>query len=276
MKNISEKQISVLSGEENGSNGTEKIRSSSLLSFHANGVVGPLTPEERGEWKRRRDATRQELRAFQRLNDLVRLGGWRRHNGIVIEDHFQALALLIADAMAVVRYRAGKRHRDLTFQNFKFRTKEMGILFPEEVVMDALDEVSLRVERKGRDYRLYSGLAAGRMLQLSHIERVETKAWTITAADICPAEAKALAHERKLAAQSARREAARAAKGCKPRHQYEAESAEKTKPWLALGISRRTWYRRGKPTPINSRSRARNTGARGSNKETRTKRKQVG
>jgi len=265
---------------ENPSNVADKVRASSLLKVHATGVVGPLTPEERSKWKRRRKATRQELRAFQRINDLVRLVQWRRQNG-VIEDHFQALALLIADAMAVFRRRASERYRDLNFQNFKFRAKRMGVLFPEQAVMAALHEVSERLQRKGFAYRLYSGLAAGRMLNLSHIERVEAKAWTIAAVDVSGAEAKALAQERKLAAQRARREATRAAKGCKPRDLYEAESAEKMKPWQVLGMSRRTWYRRGKPTQhgkpveIDNRSRAKTAGARAYGKGTPTIRRQA-
>lgn len=32
-----------------------------------------------------------------------------------------------------------------------------------------------------------------------------------------------------------------------PRAEYEAHSIERAKPWEALGISRTTWYRRGKP-----------------------------
>lgn len=32
-----------------------------------------------------------------------------------------------------------------------------------------------------------------------------------------------------------------------PRAEYEAQSIERAKPWEALGISRTTWYRRGKP-----------------------------
>ena len=34
-----------------------------------------------------------------------------------------------------------------------------------------------------------------------------------------------------------------------PRDEYLAEhSISRSKPWLALGISRATWYRKGKPT----------------------------
>lgn len=32
-----------------------------------------------------------------------------------------------------------------------------------------------------------------------------------------------------------------------PREEYLAKSVNKSKPWEALGMSRATWYRRGKP-----------------------------
>lgn len=32
-----------------------------------------------------------------------------------------------------------------------------------------------------------------------------------------------------------------------PREQYLAKSLSKSKPWEALGMSRATWYRKGKP-----------------------------
>jgi predicted transcriptional regulator len=34
-----------------------------------------------------------------------------------------------------------------------------------------------------------------------------------------------------------------------PRAEYEANSISRAKPWEAMGLSRRTWYRHGKPTP---------------------------
>lgn len=33
-----------------------------------------------------------------------------------------------------------------------------------------------------------------------------------------------------------------------PREQYLAHSVSQSKPWEALGMSRATWYRKGKPT----------------------------
>ena len=35
-----------------------------------------------------------------------------------------------------------------------------------------------------------------------------------------------------------------------PREEYEANSISRAKPWEALGMSRATWYRKGKPEPV--------------------------
>jgi hypothetical protein len=45
-----------------------------------------------------------------------------------------------------------------------------------------------------------------------------------------------------------RRQARRRSQGKKARVEYLAKCLSQTKPWLALNVSRRTWYRRGKPT----------------------------
>jgi hypothetical protein len=37
-----------------------------------------------------------------------------------------------------------------------------------------------------------------------------------------------------------------------PRTEYEANSLTRSKPWEALGMSRATWYRKGKPAPKTS------------------------
>jgi hypothetical protein len=46
-----------------------------------------------------------------------------------------------------------------------------------------------------------------------------------------------------------RKEAIRRAAGAKPRAIYEATSISRNKPWEALGMSRASWYRTGKPNP---------------------------
>jgi hypothetical protein len=84
-----------------------------------------------------------------------------------------------------------------------------------------------------------------RRLNLHEAERQRLRITTIGAVDLDKAERKA---RRKLRARQ-RKEERRRAKGAKPRAEYEARSLTRTKPWEALGMSRRTWYRRGtKPT----------------------------
>lgn len=39
------------------------------------------------------------------------------------------------------------------------------------------------------------------------------------------------------------------------REQYEAQSISRAQPWAALGMSRATWYRHGKPDPAQQQQR---------------------
>lgn len=57
-------------------------------------------------------------------------------------------------------------------------------------------------------------------------------------------ENKAARTKRRKALDRQRKENARRAKGIKPRQSYEGQSISKSKPWIAEGISRASWYRR--------------------------------
>ena len=46
-----------------------------------------------------------------------------------------------------------------------------------------------------------------------------------------------------------RKEISRRAAGAVDRKTYESRSAARQRPWEALGMSRATWYRAGKPSP---------------------------
>ncbi|TSE22235.1 hypothetical protein Tsedi_02396 [Tepidimonas sediminis] len=58
-----------------------------------------------------------------------------------------------------------------------------------------------------------------------------------------PAKARELAERFGVSERTVRRVMAQ------PREQYLAESLMRNKPWEKLGMSRATWYRRGKPQP---------------------------
>jgi hypothetical protein len=82
-------------------------------------------------------------------------------------------------------------------------------------------------------------------LNLMEAERQRLGITTIGAVDLDQAQRTKRRKEAKRQAMAA----ARRAKGATPRAEYEAKSVSRAKPWEALGISRRTWYRRhGEPT----------------------------
>ena len=82
--------------------------------------------------------------------------------------------------------------------------------------------------------------ALGKRLHLSDAERTALGITTIGGYDV----PKAARLARRKAKDREDKAAKRLASGARPR----SESAARTKPWLALGMSRATWYRRGKPT----------------------------
>jgi hypothetical protein len=89
----------------------------------------------------------------------------------------------------------------------------------------------------------YKADTLGHRLQLSHEERQRLAITTIGAVGQNAEQRKRLRKHRRRAYDRLRRER----KGAKTREEYEAGSLTRTKPWEALGISRRTWYRRGRP-----------------------------
>jgi hypothetical protein len=89
-------------------------------------------------------------------------------------------------------------------------------------------------------HRKPTASALGQRLLLTNAERERLRVWSIAAHDMTPEQAA----EHRRAKERARKRRYRRSRGSKPRAEYEAASLSRTKPWLALGISRRTWYRR--------------------------------
>lgn len=85
------------------------------------------------------------------------------------------------------------------------------------------------------------------LLAVTMAERTALGLKTIGASDVTPDERKAMAREIKRERDRLRAEQKRKAGGMKDRESYVAGSAESNQPWIAMGMSRRTWYRKGKP-----------------------------
>jgi hypothetical protein len=89
------------------------------------------------------------------------------------------------------------------------------------------------------------GKMLGDRLRATNAQRERLKLWTIAACDMSEEEAR----KWRKAKERERRRQLRQLRGGKSRAEYEAQSKSKTKPWLALGISRRTWERRRDASP---------------------------
>src|SRR5262249_34193994 len=90
----------------------------------------------------------------------------------------------------------------------------------------------------------------GERLRVTNAQRERLRLWTIAACDMSQEEAQ----EWRGAKDRERKRGLRRARGSKPRADYEANSVNRTKPWLALGIKRRAWYYRLKKTNCTSAS----------------------
>jgi hypothetical protein len=80
----------------------------------------------------------------------------------------------------------------------------------------------------------------GKKINLLDIDRTRLGITTIGSADVTKEQRAARRKARKREDMKQRRKSA----GAKPRADYEASSLARSKPWIAEGISRRTWYRR--------------------------------
>jgi hypothetical protein len=82
-------------------------------------------------------------------------------------------------------------------------------------------------------------------LRLTEAERIAYRITTIGAIDLSNAERTKRRHQRNIEA----KRTARRTKGAMSRAEYEAKALSRAKPWIAEGISRRTWYRRRGTSP---------------------------
>jgi hypothetical protein len=93
--------------------------------------------------------------------------------------------------------------------------------------------------------KCYTATFLGQQLELTDEERNRFKAWSILPIDKTWEEIQERKKERNRMGEQKRRRA----KGCKSRDEYLAQSYSRTQPWLAFGIGRRAWEKRGKPNP---------------------------
>jgi hypothetical protein len=112
-------------------------------------------------------------------------------------------------------------------------------------------EIATRVAAGPRKFK---AAVLGSLLKLSEVERRLLGVTTIAPSDLSAEDRRSMQRFWRRSADRLRRRR----KGAKSRSEYESASLSRTKPWDTLGISRRTWYRRGRPMPSNDHSRSGN------------------
>lgn len=110
---------------------------------------------------------------------------------------------------------------------------------------DEATELIDEINRLPIRHRKPTAREVGERQNLINHDRERLKLWTIAACDMSP---KQVLEWRKAKAKARMREL-RQRRGSKSRAKYEATSLSRTKPWLTLGISRRTWERRRVASP---------------------------
>jgi hypothetical protein len=108
----------------------------------------------------------------------------------------------------------------------------------DPVTLDLMDKAAA-----DRD-RMLPADSIAKLLYVTMAERTKLKLKTIGACDISQADRQKAAKERKRERDRNRQEQRRKVEGRVDRTSYEAASLSKLKPWVAEGISRRTWERR--------------------------------
>jgi hypothetical protein len=104
---------------------------------------------------------------------------------------------------------------------------------------DEAEALTAYVKSLPPDIRNESPKALGQRHRVTNAERERLKVWQFAPCDVTKEQ---LAEHRK-AKERERSRARRRARGSAPRHVYVATSLSRTRPWLAEGISRRTWER---------------------------------
>lgn len=184
------------------------------------------------------------VRPMLRRVEVVRLAIWRQdhrrytspHDALIVAGH--AIASLEG-----MRLRGRPRHPGLDIMT----AEEFLVHARLDLTVDDTIEIVHEVNRSraGESPFVMTDVRAGELLELQREERTGLGITTMEAADEPTEERRARKAEEKRDRDRERQIARRRQAGIGPR---PAQTTEMERPWEALGISRRTWFRRQKTT----------------------------
>lgn len=177
---------------------------------------------------------------FARRGDLRRLGRYFVDHDIKIEEH--KWAAVITDCLVFGHGRPDWYH----VADF---ARECGLRWDADDDQDAYDAFAKQCEKadeRGLRYRPFCDRAVGGMLGVTLEIKIATKLVTVKAYDETREAELARKKQTKLIRDREYQRQKRAARPrAKSRGAYLAESRTRTQPWIAMGMSKATWYRKG-------------------------------
>jgi hypothetical protein len=171
-----------------------------------------------------------------RLSELIRSHNWRTQYHVEIKP--EAWLFVICHALAPLKEREGGL--DLVHLKEFMNRHNMALLDDDKMVLAIHNVCDYRARHP--KFRGLCAKTAGKMLDITADERWRCRITTMDPIDETRAERRSFQRQ----SDRERKQRERRAKGVTPRAEWEAKSLSRTKPWLALGISRRTWERRRK------------------------------
>jgi hypothetical protein len=171
-----------------------------------------------------------------RLNELIRSHRWRKQYNVEIKP--DAWLFVICHALAPLKEREG----GLDLVHLKEFVNRHSMSLPDDDAMVATIHAVCDYRARHPKFRGLCAKTVGKMLEITADERWRCSITTMDPIDETRAERRSLQRY----SDRERKERERRAKGVTPRAEWEAKSLSRIKPWLALGISRRTWERRRK------------------------------
>lgn len=212
------------------------------------GGTAPASKAENADPKPKRTIRFFALHAL-RLAELARLAQWRAANvapasNAEAEQFFRVAAFSIAGLAGMRSQRTRSVHPGLDFETAVGFLNRAGLILSEEKIMNIIHLTDIRIDHRKNPLAKMSAPIAGQIVKLVRFERDGLDIRTIEATDET---AKARAERRREEKRIRDRERLAEKRRQKASGQPKAprgESLEAQKPWLAEGISRRTYYRR--------------------------------
>ncbi len=186
--------------------------------------------------------------ALLKRKELARLIDDRLSRGWDVDGDPQGLALIVADLAFFLCPRT-----EFDVPSFDRIADRIGVEIPGDIASSAIRRVEAIADKKRGAYGAMTGQQVGNILGLTAQERQSLGLRILLPCDETREErqARLTAARRHRDRERARRKRAGLAV---PRYQWEANSYAQRRPWDALGMSQRTWYRKGKPdasvTPV--------------------------